>query len=730
MDIAEPRFRFRLYLLTALILLGSGTLLSKLYKFQIEQRDYHRQRIPGTRNVTIREPGVRGEITDRNGTVLARNIRNYELVFNLKEIENAWKLQRKEEKDAAESASDSAEAPPPPLRENVTISDIVDESIVPRLQQHGIECRYSRSALQTHHVTHGGLIPFTFPVDLSFEQFSRLAEHNIELPGVYVTVRPRREYPYGSLGGHVLGYLKQWEKGDFPDGADKKYDHYLGEDEGIMGIEASMDRDLRGPPGKRTLLKNEKGHILGLVDYIRPGEGARVELTIDARAQFLVENVLRRAGRAAAVVMDPRNGEILAMASVPNYDPNHFIPSISEADYKNYRANTAAPFTNRAISSFTPGSTFKLPTALTGCLHGHSTHHHNCSGFISYGRRGDVKIRCWKRAGHGPLDFPTAIQRSCNPFFMALSTDIGTKAMVDGFQLLGLGERTGVRLPAESPGIVPGSLWWRSEYRPGATMTPSLVAQLAIGQGDSAATPLQMCGVISCIANGGHHYQPRIVKRVINPDPKIGTLLDDMPVLRRDLLREGLTTKHLDIIRLGMWRAANQPGGTARRAGMKEVAVAAKTGTAQTVDHGKKSHNAWTVAFAPYEEPRYAVVVMVQNGKSGGAVAGPLVNMILRGLFAQDAGLKLPLDPMGLYAGHFDPIQSIEVLEGDLLPLAIDEGGETGEEASGADASRPAILVRPRVIPLPSITPEADPEPARQPSGSGGTRRPPTRRRR
>ena len=163
---------------------------------------------------------------------------------------------------------------------------------------------------------------------------------------------------------------------------------------------------------------------------------------------------------------------------------------------------------------------------------------------------------------------------------------------------------------------------------------------------------------------------------------------------------------------------------------MNEVAVAAKTGTAQTVDHGKKSHNAWTVAFAPYEEPRYAVVVMVQNGKSGGAVAGPLVNMILRGLFAQDAGLELPLDPMGLYAGHFDPIQSIEVLEGDLLPLAIDEGGETGEEASGADASRPAILVRPRVIPLPSITPEADPEPAPRPSGSGGTRRPPTRRRR
>jgi penicillin-binding protein 2 len=728
----EPRVRFRLYLLTALILLGSGTLLSQLYKFQIEQRDYHRQRVPGTRNVTIREPGVRGEITDRNGIVLAQNVRKYELVFNLKEIENAWKVQRKEDKEAAKAArAEGLPEDPSPDAAIVKISDIVDQTIIPRLQEHGIECRYSRSALETHHITHGGLIPFTFPVDLDFDQFSRLAEYNLEMPGVYVTARPRREYPYGTLGGHFLGYLKQWEKGDVPEGADKKFDHYLGEDEGIMGVEASLDTELRGPPGKRTLLKDEKGHILGLVDYIRPGEGARVELTIDARIQFLVENVLRRAGRAAAVVMNPTNGEVLAMASLPNYDPNHFIPSISQADYQHYRANLASPFTNRAISAFTPGSIFKLPTAVTGCLHGLSHHRHNCTGSIAYGRNGDVEIRCWLRTGHGTLDFPSAIQRSCNPFFMSMGTKAGAKAMVDGFQLVGLGEPTGIRLPAEAPGIVPGSLWWKTEYRPGESLTPSLVAQLAIGQGDSAATPLQMCALVSSIANGGLYYQPRIVKRAINPDPRIGLVIEDMPILKRNLLREGLTTEHLDIIRTGMWKAANEAGGTARRASLDEVAVAAKTGTAQTVDHGKKSHNAWTVAYAPYEEPRYAVVVIVQNGGSGGAVAGPLVNMILRGLFAQDAGLKLPLHKLGLFEGHFDPIASIEIPEGDLIPLAIDEVGETGEEASGAEAPQSAIKVRPRAIPVPSITPEADPEPAPPRGSSGGEERcTPTRRRR
>jgi penicillin-binding protein 2 len=695
----EPRFRFRLYLLTALILVGAGMLLTRLYKFQIEDRDYHRQRVPGTRTVTIREPGVRGDITDRNGIVLAENVPNYDLIFNLEEIRRHWKLQHA---DAPDGESEAAE---------FEIGDIVAESIVPRLRHHGIEPVYSKSAIKSHFLTHGGLVPYTFPVDLDFEQFSRLAEHNLEMPGVYVTARPRRQYPYGSLASHLLGYLKQWGKGDIPKDAERSYDHYLGEDDGIMGIEATMDQELKGPPGKRSLLKNEKGHVLGLVDYVPPGQGSQVELTIDAKMQYLAENALRRAGRAAAVVMDTNTGEILVMASVPDYDPNDFIPSIATADYQSYRANLASPFTNRCIASFTPGSTFKLPTAVTACLHGRSNHRHNCVGSISYGRNWSVQIRCWKRTGHGTLDFPSAIQRSCNPFFMDLANRLGTQAMVDGFQLIGFGRKTGVRLPSESPGIVPGSNWWKREYRPGSSMTPSLLAQLAIGQGDSEATPLQMCALVACIANGGTYYQPRLVRRVIHPDR--GITRANVPIMKVDLLREGIKRDDLEIVRRGMWRAANEVGGTARRASLSEVAVAAKTGTAQTSDMGQKSHNAWTVAFAPFDSPRYAVAVVVQNGKSGGKVAGPIVNLILRGLFGQDGGRELPLDPMKIYAGNFDPIEEIVLLEGDLVPLAIDEEGETGEEAAEAEPSAaPAIKVRPKAIPLPTITPEADPEPS------------------
>ncbi len=289
---------------------------------------------------------------------------------------------------------------------------------------------------------------------------------------------------------------------------------------------------------------------------------------------------------------------------------------------------------------------------------------------------------------------------------MKMATELGSTRMAAGFGALNLGRPTGIRLPAEDPGIVPGSGWWKREYRPGASMTPALTAQLAIGQGDSEATPLQMAALAACIANGGKYYQPRIVKRVV--DPFEGVVLSDIPKVKVDLTAQGLDRAEVELIREGMWKAANEAGGTARRASLENIEVAAKTGTAQTSDRGKKSHNAWTMAFAPFEEPSYAVAVVVQNGKSGGKVAGPLVRIILRGLFAAESGVELPLRRMGEVVGHFDPIEEIPLPDGDLLSLTIDEEGETGEEASEVQTPEAPVRIKPRAIPLPSITPDAD----------------------
>lgn len=700
----EPRFRFRLYLLTAIVLMGAGTLLTRLYRYQIEDKEYYRKLIPGETTTTIRDPGVRGTIVDRNGELLAKNVRNYELVLNLEEIHNDWERQHSEQRPGRRQIGMVV----PTAARSREIVQIVKDAIVPRLKTHGIEVTYSSEALQTHYVTHGGLVPFTFPVELTYEQFARLAEHNLAMAGVYVTVRPRREYPYGTLACHLLGYLKQWEKADIPEATREEYDHYLGDAEGAAGLELTMDEYLQGAPGRRVLRKNEKGRILGeeLDDRVPPDQGNQVVLTIDARVQYLVENVLRKAGRAAAVVLDVNTGEVIAMASVPNYNPNQFIPSIDGDKWRSYKTNKAFPLINRAISSFTPGSTFKLPTALAACMHGMTGFHHNCIGHLAFGRTGRLKIACWKTAGHGRLELPVAIQRSCNPYFMQLANDLGATRMTDAFHVLNLGRPTGIRLPAEDQGIVPGSAWWRREYRPGERMTPARLAMLAIGQDDSEATPLQMAAVVACIANGGKYFRPRLIKRVV--DPKKGVVVSDIPELKVDLLTKGMTAAELEEVRYGMWKAANELGGTARRASLEDVEIGAKTGTAQTTDFGKKSHNAWTVAFAPYDEPKYAIAVVVQNGKSGGKVAGPLVHLIFRGLFAADGGLRLPLNRMGEVPGNFDPIEEINLPDGDLLALAIDEEGETGEEASDAQSSDAPVKVKPRTIPLPSITPDAD----------------------
>jgi penicillin-binding protein 2 len=694
----EPRYRLRLYLLTALIIVGFGALLSRLYQYQIKERARFLNQVPSNYTVTIREPGIRGDITDCNGVILAHNLRNYEVVFNLDEIRDDYKRYLIETKGKDD----------PEVKEfrKIKTHEIINKWVRPKLALHNLDTKYRASALDTHYITHRGLVPFTFRDDLSYDQFAHFAEHNLELPGVDIRVSPRRQYLYGSLASHVLGYVKQWEKGAISPEEKRKFKHYTGDSKGIAGVEATMNGYLTGDEGIKTLLKNEKGEVLQMVDYIKPDVGSRVELTIDARVQCLVENTLRRVGRAAAVVMDPNTGEIIAMASVPDFTPSNFVPSIDPTAWENYRTNKARPLINRAISNFTPGSTAKLPTAIAAAMHGHAYDSHNCPGYVAYGR---IHIKCWKRSGHGTLGLQESIQRSCNCYFMKVANEIGSNKMLTSFQLLGLGLKTGIELPSESPGFIPGNRYWRQQLRPGKSVTPSITGMMAIGQSDSATTPLQMAAVVSSIANRGQYYKPRIVKRVIHP--RQGVLVQNRPNLKVNLLQEGLNPEHLERIRKGMWMAANKIGGTARRASVTDKDVAAKTGTAQTVDMGLKSQDAWTVAFAPYDQPKYVVVVAVKRGAHGGTVAGPLVHLILRGLFARDDGLKLPLSKMKESHGDFIVREKVELPDqGGLLDIAYEDGGETGNEISD-------ILMAPTItesstprIPKPTIKQEADAE--------------------
>ncbi len=709
----ELAYRFRLYLLTALMLLGFGALLHRLHEVQIKQQTKFRALLPSSKSVTIREPGVRGEIRDCNGVVLARNRRHYEVSFNIQEILNHYTLQHNTNPKTVGLRTENGMLR---KKESKNIAKIVDETIISRLRQYHLTKNYSTKALEVHYATHRGLVPFSYSADLSYDEFARFAELNLELPGVYIDLKPEREYPYAAMACHVLGYTKQWEKGDIPDDNEQSYNHYIGEEKGVAGVEASMDQYLQGPEGVKQILKDEKDRVIGMTDYKKPQVGADVILTIDSQIQCLLESTLRRAGRAAGVVMNVETGEVLAMASVPNYDPNQFIPSISSKKWGEYRANPCDPLINRSISAYTPGSTFKLATAVTGARAGLGDKIYSCDGFIQYGNH---KVGCWiwnqSKGRHGSEDVRKAIQQSCNPYFNRLANAAGPQMMTETFDLLNLGRPTGIELPNEKSGIVIGSKAWKQQF-PGTPVTPVDTAFLSIGQGVSAATPLQLSAMVAAIANGGKYYRPRLIKRVIQNGK---TLIADEPQLLVNLMEKGLKTEDLERIREGMRMAVNVAGGTAGRVKLPQIEAAAKTGTAQTIDHGKKSNNSWTVSFAPFQHPKYAVCVLVQGGKSGGKVCGPLVHMIYRGIFARDDGMRLPLSPQSEFIGNSDMIEEIALPEDSISLEEPASFTETADDSLPEPLlDRSAIDIEPNnpdIIPSPTITPDSDDASARPP---------------
>lgn len=674
--------RFRIFLFAAVTLFGTWSLLARLYQFQIKDQAYYVAQKPKPRLVRVREPGVRGEIKDRSGIPLATNQRNYELAINLGELREAW--------------LESDEKVNHPAVDDRDVSEIVEAFLMPRLEKFGITPRLRPSAIRTHYITHGSLVPYSFQSSLSFEQFSLLAERGLDLPGVYVKTVPLRTYPFGALGCHFLGYVQQWKKGEYAQRSDQRYDHYFGDSSGVAGLEKGLNSLLTGRPGVRSYQKDERNQIIGsAIESISPGQGCEVTLTIDSGIQHLVENILRKAGRAAAVVIDIEDGEILAMASVPTYDPNHFVPSISQSQFSEYNTNPAKSFQNRAVTRFEPGSTTKLAVSLVGLLSGRSDFVHYCQGSLVYGKD-NRPIRCHRTSGHGRLNLEQAIQRSCNPYFMDLAGQLKTSAIVEGFERLHLGRRFDVHLPEEQSGTVPGSASWLAKQRPGQRVTEAQLAMVSIGQWQMQATPLQIAAITACIANGGRLYRPRLVKTAVNSEG--AEIISDKPELLLNFADEGVLPAEFDRVRQGMWLATNQAGGTATNIALSDYRIAAKTGTVQVPPKG---NNSWITSFAPYERPRYAVTVFVEGGASGGKVAGPLAHMILRGLAASEAGLKLPTKSMGVFAGHLERIESIDFPRDGLIAIPLVEQGETGEEAIDVRDEVGPVRVEPTIIPLP-----------------------------
>jgi penicillin-binding protein 2 len=693
--------RLRIQFLGLLMLMGMCALGLKLWWIQVAHGAEWTAQLRGSSQATVRIPSVRGEIKDRNGLSLVQNRASYEVDFYLPEMVKGYRER----------------FGPPPLTEyRATISGmpkdkkepdiikIVNDGVIPRLNDLDLARDYNSGKLQRHY-RNDTEVPFSYIKDIDFPTMAKFSEHDVGLPGVDIAIKPVRSYVYGALAAHVLGYVGA------PDDIDKeeakKFTFYQEDVEGKSNIEKSMDDYLRGKPGVRYLQRNAKGTIDGILREDAPKQGADVYLTIDARIQAIAEEALRAVGRGAAVVVDPNNGDILAMASVPSFDPNTFIPSIKAKDWEVLQKDEANPLVNRAVSAFPPGSTFKLITSLAGLRRGLAKTKFTCYGGVSYG---DHYFQCWvseKHYTHGTLTLADAIKVSCNAFFYQYGNAAGIDSIDYVGELLGLGKPSGLNLTGEQSGVLPGPDWMRIHY-PQERWSQAYTANVSIGQGYDLCTPLQMAMAYSTIANGGISYYPRLVKKALNQD---GTsVLDENgkiavpeePKVHVDFRNE-ISPADMELERRGFWKVVNEDGGTGGRVRLSGVEVAGKTGTAQASYRGRQDTIAWFIGWAPFDQPKYTVAVMVQGGEHGGSVAGPIAGRILERSLALDEG-KFEMQVAWLSPAHkANPFQMLKDVT--YRDSALGLGGDDEENA---DTSQSGNTQMAGAGAAPDVEPEAD----------------------
>ncbi len=665
-------FRVRLYLLAILVMAGFSLLIYRLYQIQVVSHDYYAARVPGSKFESVRIPGIRGEIKDRNGITLVDSTPNYELQLDLREIIAAYlKTHSKLPEPYTWERFDSYGQKE--IKTEVDIVAIVEATVFPGLQDLGLLADYSSSSMRVHYRSTRGIVPFTYRRDLSFKEFARFAENNIGIPGVTVTRTGQRRYLYDSLACHVLGYMNLADIDQVPAEKKRDFNYYVGDDYGVMGVEKTMDHYLQGKPGKLIIEKDEKGKFVGEVSRTEPEPGSDVYLTIDARIQMITEQSLRQVGRGAAVVIDPRNGDVLAMASVPSFNPNVFIPEVRIDDWKRYTEDPTSPMFSRAINPYSPGSTGKIPVALAGCLSGTCDRSFSCGGGAQYGSK---FMKCWS-SGHGTLDLSSAIKVSCNGFFYRYANATGIRNIQTMTNLLGLGRTTGIEVTGENPGNIPNPEWLRMQ---GLLWSDAFTALVSIGQGATEASPLQMASVTATVANGGKVYQPRLIRKVAEKD---GTIVkEDTPIFKHDLTREGLTPAHVEMVKHGMWRVVNEPGGTAGRAHSDLTVLSGKTGTAQTANPSQPT-NAWFISFAPYENPELAVCVFVENGNSGGGAASPIAKNIIDSVVTMNQGRNVEVTAIPEAIGRTDRVMSVAFDGADLAAFALaDQNAESAVDVA------------------------------------------------
>ena len=585
--------------LGALFAAGFAVLAGSLYKVQVtDAADFRSgQMRQSLRRVQV--PGRRGRILDRNGAVLADGRPGVCVACYLDEMRRpgSWT----NTVNAVEDAAD-------------------------RLAACIGRAREISSSLARRHVRDSPPVPLVLAQNLTDEEQARFAEHAQEFPGLDFLVRDERTYPHGSLAAHLLGYVRREKPDAPPDGSPANY--LLPEMRGLEGVERYYDGYLAGTPGEDVLRVDARGYMQARWEGRPARPGPDLTLTIDVKIQRALENALK-GKTGAGVAIDPRNGDVLAIASSPAFDPNAFVPRISRDDYFALTNDPRHPLLNRAISGrYAPGSTFKPVTALAALdvRAIDKTVEYDCTGLFSHN---GFKLHCWNRWGHGPIALDEAILHSCNTYFCEAGRKAGTNAVVSAARAFGLGSKTGIDLFGENGGTVPDASWKMGRLK--EKWHPADLYGMSIGQGFLIATPLQMAVLCAALANGGAVMRPRVASPAAGaaapaPRSRVPYSAADMATVRNAMRETALR---------GTGRRIYERRDAEGRATRLAVSCAGKTGTAEIGSGPNKRKNAWTIAFAPFENPSMAVAIVVEDGESGGLTAAPLAHDVFAAAFGE-----------------------------------------------------------------------------------------------
>lgn len=585
----------RLYVLIALMGAAFLVLAATLWRLQVVRVSQfeNRQRIQSLRRVRL--PGIRGKIYDRNGLCLADNRPTYSIALFPEEIRRSGAFSKTVD------------------RANEVMNEVAKiTGLTPVLSRENIR----------RHIDWYRPYPLILWRDISAQALACVAERESTVPGVDIYVQATRTYPYGLYTSHLIGYARESD----PDPEnEERYNYYLPEISGHAGLEKLFDPFLRGEAGAKLVQVDVGIYRHSELAVRSPKTGGDLRLTLDMEVQMLAWRAIE-GYRGAVVVLDPNNGDVLAMVSAPGFDSNLFVPYITTKDWNGLNGDPAKPLFNRAVAGrYPPGSTFKPLVGLAAAVADPAAPKtvYNCPGSLRVGNR---TFSDWNPRGHGKAGMRQALEESANTYFFQTALHCGWRPIIEQARAVGLGEKTGVEVDFEETGLVPDDQWKRSTGHGG--WSDGDTCNLAIGQGFLEVTPIQMAMVTATIANGGWLYRPRLVQAYRSPNEK--TFIDNPP---RRVGKMAWPADALRVVRGGMHDVIMGPAGTGKNAAVEGLVYAGKTGTAE---YGRKSEgrkHSWMIAFAPFDEPQYAVAFLIEDGVSGGTTAAPRMKILMEGLY-------------------------------------------------------------------------------------------------